>query len=208
MAVDPCDKDCFIAKELRLQLVKFISGKLYFLLNSVQPFKGFSFDAAQSSLVSIVSVDDDGPLWRIKAEVERVAEIGEEQIHDQVYQEQKGKNQGAMPLLPGYGRDKIGYDQCEEMRDKLGKGQETDSAVAKKIGVVRAVEEKQQTGIENHNKIVIPISVIFEHESAISKDQPEDKEKQERQTEMDSFKNRHLQQSSVFFACFQMVHMV
>ena len=206
-AVDAGDEDGVKAFEFRLQLVKMFAGELQLLLDLIQPFNGLSLDAAQAALVGLVAIDNDGSLCGINPAIVSIAVIGEQHIHCQVDQQQREEDQGAVPLLPGDGRDEIGQNQGKEMGDELGEDESTDPAVAEQIGIIRAVEEKEQDAIEGGDEVVIAIAIARKHKPAVAEEQPEEKEKQEGEAEVCSLENGHVQLSSVFFSCFQMIHM-
>ena len=178
-AVDTGDEDGVKAFELRFQLFEVLACKLQFLFDLIQPLDGLSLDAAQAALVGLVAIDKDGSLGGVNPTIIGIAVIGEQHIHAQVDHQQREKDQGAVPLLPGDGCDEVGQNQGKEMGNKLGEDKSTDPAVAEQIGIIRAVEEKEQEGIEGGNKVVIAIAVVFEHKPAVAEEQPEEKEKQE-----------------------------
>ena len=206
-AVDAGDEDGVKAFELRLQLVKMLAGKLQLLFDLIQPLDGLSLDAAQAALVGLVAIDKDGSLGGVNPAIVGIAVIGEQHIHAQVDQQQREKDQGTVPLLPGDGCDEIGQNQGKDMGNELGKDKGADPAVAEQIRIIRAVEEEKHEGIEGGDKVVIAITGTLKDKLAIAEEQPEEKEKQEGEAEVCSLEDRHVQLSSVFFSCFQMIHM-
>ena len=146
-AVDAGNKDSLESGELRLQLVKVFAGKLDFFLDFIKALGGLSVNAAQAAPVHVVPIDDNRPLGRIEAAIITVAIIREEDIQDQVQDGKREKEEGAVPLLPGNGRDKIDQDQRKELRNKLGENQRADTAVAEEVGIIGAVKKEEKKSV-------------------------------------------------------------
>ena len=173
--VDAGDEDGLVAFQAVADGLEAVAVVLELLRNMVETFAGFSLDGAEALLVQVVAVDKDGLLRWIVAKIVGTGQIGPGSVYCQLHSKQGKKDPRVVPLVPSNRCCEPHDPGAEELGEELGKDQCANPAVAKKIGIIGAVEEKDQDAVTGNNKVVIAVAVAgVPSELAIAEEEPGD----------------------------------